>query len=70
MWPVFLTLLTMASMSSGLMLRRLMTSASMPYFCFSCSAATSDWPTQRERVTMVRSLPGRSILALPNWGVC
>jgi hypothetical protein len=34
---------------------------------FSCSAATSDWPTQRERVTMVRSLPGRSILALPNW---
>jgi hypothetical protein len=46
--------------------RRLMTSASMPYLDFSCSAATSDWPTQRERVTIVRSLPGRSIFAFPN----
>ena len=47
--------------------RRLRTSASMPYLDLSCSAATRDWPTQRERVTMVRSLPGRSILALPNY---
>lgn len=29
-----------------------------------------DWPTQREKVTMVRSLPERSILALPIWKGC
>src|SRR4051812_30169379 len=66
MWPVFFTDLTMASTSRGFIDRRLMTSASTPYRFFSSSAATSDWPTHRERVTMVRSLPGRSILALPN----
>ena len=49
----------------GFTLRRLMTSASTPYFFFSSSAAVRDWPTQRERVTIVRSEPARSILALP-----
>jgi hypothetical protein len=65
MVPVFLTELMMVSRSRGLMERRLMTSASMPYFFWRASAATRDWPTQREKVTMVRSLPARSILALP-----
>jgi len=65
MVPVFLTELMMVSRSRGLMERRLITSASMPYFLERASAATRDWPTQREKVTMVRSLPERSILALP-----
>ena len=55
----------MASTSMGFTERRLMTSASTPYFSLSVEAAVRAWPTQRDSVTMVRSLPGRSILALP-----
>src|SRR5581483_5773596 len=63
--PVFLRDLITVSTSNGLMERRLMTSASTPYFCFSSAAALRDRPTHRDRVTIVRSFPGRSIFALP-----
>mmetsp|Transcript_20269 Transcript_20269/g.71676 ORF Transcript_20269/g.71676 Transcript_20269/m.71676 type:complete len:242 (-) Transcript_20269:225-950(-) len=61
---VFLTVATMASRSSGRSVRRLMTSTLMPSPA-RISAASSDRPTWREKVTMLTSLPSRSVLALP-----
>ena len=46
------------------MVRRSMTSASMPCFA-SSSAAVSATPTMRENAVMVTASPGRTILALP-----
>jgi hypothetical protein len=48
------------STSRGLTERRLIPSALTPYFLCRFSATTRDWPTVRERETMVPSVPARS----------
>ena len=57
-WFVFITDLMMASLSNGRMLRRLMTSHSMPCPASSCAASRAK-PTGRECATMVTCLPAR-----------
>ena len=62
--PVFFTLATMVSMSTGQRVRRSTISTSIPCLCASSAAATASYSIAPQAST-VTCLPSRTIAALP-----
>ncbi len=64
-WPVLATLWAIVSTSKGTIVRRSITSQEIPSAASFSAASTQRW-TGVPQLTIVRSVPGRTMLATPN----